>query len=92
LQDFLSGFFEARGKGLLHRKKLRMVIKKISFVFLTYRWNKEKIFLLILISNSFVFLPKSAKKIGVMQKPAAHRKINFTVLSFFLWIIEWKFQ
>jgi hypothetical protein len=44
--------------------------------------QRKKFFLLIFtkLQKSFV---KISKKFGVMQKPATHRKSDFTVLSFF---------
>jgi hypothetical protein len=40
----------------------------------------KQFFFLILVGTFFV---KISKKLGVMQKPAAHRENNFIVLSFF---------
>ncbi len=57
-----------------------MVIKKISFVILMEQ--RKKIFLLIFTKSQKNFV-KISKKNGVMQKPATHRKSDFTVLSFF---------
>jgi hypothetical protein len=63
-------------------EKLRTAIKKISNVILTFRWNKE-IFFADFGWYFFCVFVKISKKLGFMQKPAVHRKNNFTVLSFF---------
>jgi hypothetical protein len=44
--------------------------------------QRKKKFLLIFTKSQKNFV-KISKKLGVMQKPATHRKSDFTVLSFF---------